>query len=101
MFGNWASGSVNRETTPARVMTMDSTEAKIGRSIKNREITTEVSSLSESSLEYRLQAWRADRDWPQCRGPSKPPKGGTPTGLSDLMGSRRRFRRPSHIREFA
>src|SRR4051812_13246290 len=34
--GYCAKGSVNTETPPARVMTIDSTEAKIGRSMKKR-----------------------------------------------------------------
>jgi hypothetical protein len=37
--GNWANGSTKIEIAPANVMTMDSTAAKIGRSMKNREIT--------------------------------------------------------------
>src|SRR3954469_19704092 len=37
--GYWATGSVTRATAPARVMTMDRTDAKIGRSMKKREIT--------------------------------------------------------------
>src|SRR6478752_2748399 len=37
--GYWATGRVTRATAPARVMTMDRTEAKIGRSMKKREIT--------------------------------------------------------------
>src|SRR5262249_9840120 len=38
MGGYWASGSVDREMAPARVMTMDSTAAKIGRSMKKRDM---------------------------------------------------------------
>src|SRR5947208_1569734 len=37
--GYCASGSVKRATPPASVMTMESTEAKIGRSMKKRENT--------------------------------------------------------------
>ncbi len=37
--GYCASGRWNRATPPARVITIDSTDAKIGRSMKNREIT--------------------------------------------------------------
>src|SRR5262249_60670937 len=37
--GYWAMGSVNRAMVPARVMTIDSTEAKIGRLMKKRENT--------------------------------------------------------------
>jgi hypothetical protein len=37
--GNCATGNVNTATPPANVITMDSTAAKIGRSMKNREIT--------------------------------------------------------------
>src|SRR5579871_2893209 len=40
--GYWAIGRLNTATAPARVMTMDSTDAKIGRSMKKREITTAV-----------------------------------------------------------
>src|SRR5512135_46932 len=39
--GYWATGSVNSAIPPARVMTIDSTEAKIGRSMKKREITAD------------------------------------------------------------
>src|SRR5271166_920873 len=35
--GYWASGRLNTATAPASVMTMDRTEAKIGRSIKKCE----------------------------------------------------------------
>src|SRR5271155_5785186 len=35
--GNTANGKVNSATPPDRVMTMESTAAKIGRSMKNRE----------------------------------------------------------------
>ena len=35
--GYWASGRLNAATAPARVMTIDSTEAKIGRSMKKCE----------------------------------------------------------------
>src|SRR5262249_20150338 len=38
MLGNWARGRVKTAMPPARVMTMDSTEAKMGRSVKKREI---------------------------------------------------------------
>src|SRR5262245_17342810 len=38
--GYWAMASVTTATPPARVMRMDSTAAKIGRSMKNRENTT-------------------------------------------------------------
>src|SRR5437588_11748838 len=34
--GYWATGNVNSAMLPPRVMTMDSTEAKIGRSMKKR-----------------------------------------------------------------
>src|SRR5438067_1364309 len=44
MAGNWASGRVHPDVTPARMMTMDSTAAKIGRSMKNREITGDAPS---------------------------------------------------------
>src|SRR5579883_1614081 len=37
--GNWASGKLKAAMPPARVMKMDNTEAKIGRSMKKREIT--------------------------------------------------------------
>src|SRR4051812_6055690 len=37
MGGYCASGRLNTETAPARVMTMDSTVAKMGRSMKKRE----------------------------------------------------------------
>src|SRR3954469_639034 len=37
--GYWAIGRVYTATAPARVTTMDRTEAKIGRSMKKREIT--------------------------------------------------------------
>src|SRR5438132_3673008 len=37
MGGNCATGNVSTATTPASVMTMDSTDAKIGRSIKKCE----------------------------------------------------------------
>src|SRR5271165_5813077 len=36
--GYWAMGSAKRAIPPIRVMTMDSTAAKIGRSMKNRAI---------------------------------------------------------------
>src|SRR4051812_39590947 len=39
MAGYCATGRVKTEMTPASVMTMDSTAAKIGRSMKNRENT--------------------------------------------------------------
>src|SRR6516162_2681232 len=35
--GYWAIGSVNRATPPPSTITIDSTEAKIGRLMKNRE----------------------------------------------------------------
>ena len=35
--GYWATGSVKTATAPASVMTIDSTAAKIGRSMKKRE----------------------------------------------------------------
>jgi hypothetical protein len=38
--GYWATGKVRTATAPARVMTMDSTEAKIGLSMKKCEIIT-------------------------------------------------------------
>src|SRR4051794_29351000 len=38
MGGYWASGRLTRAMAPARVMTMDSTVAKIGRSMKNRDM---------------------------------------------------------------
>ena len=37
--GYWASGRLKTATAPARVMTIDSTEAKIGRSMKKCENT--------------------------------------------------------------
>src|SRR6516225_5095683 len=39
ILGNCDNGSVKYATTPASTVRMDSTEAKIGRSMKNREIT--------------------------------------------------------------
>src|SRR5581483_11531897 len=39
MRGYWAIGRLSRAMPPTRVMTTDSTVAKIGRSMKNREIT--------------------------------------------------------------
>ena len=41
-MGNWASGSTVKEMSPANAITMDSTDAKIGRSMKKREITVVV-----------------------------------------------------------
>src|SRR5271166_4274287 len=38
--GYWAMGSAKRAIPPIRVITMDSTAAKIGRSMKNRAIMT-------------------------------------------------------------
>ena len=38
MFGYWAIGSDTTAMAPVSVMTIDSTAAKIGRSMKNREI---------------------------------------------------------------
>ena len=35
--GYWATGRLNTATAPASVMTIDSTEAKIGRSMKKCE----------------------------------------------------------------
>jgi hypothetical protein len=35
--GYWATGKLTTATAPARVMTMESTDAKIGRSIKKWE----------------------------------------------------------------
>jgi len=37
--GYWATGSDSAATAPANVITIDSTEAKIGRSMKKCEIT--------------------------------------------------------------
>src|SRR5207244_11729419 len=42
--GYWAIGSVNNAMLPPSVMTMDSTEAKIGRLMKKRE-NTSIASL--------------------------------------------------------
>src|SRR5690349_9090662 len=39
MCGNCAKGRLSRATPPARMMRIDSTEAKIGRSMKKRENT--------------------------------------------------------------
>ena len=44
MGGYWAIGSENTAIAPANVMTIDSTEAKIGRSMKKREITAMIAS---------------------------------------------------------
>src|SRR5262245_50600446 len=38
-FGNWASGNEKILTAPPSTMTMDSTDAKIGREMKKRENT--------------------------------------------------------------
>src|SRR5579883_2910022 len=43
--GYWATGSVNSAMLPARTMTIDRTDAKIGRWMKNRENTTTASLL--------------------------------------------------------
>src|SRR3954447_20371142 len=42
IWGYWASGRLNRAMPPASVMTIDRTAAKIGRSMKNREIRAEA-----------------------------------------------------------
>ena len=49
MSGYWAIGSEGIATPPASTMTIDSTAAKIGRSMKKREITSAafVESLAE------------------------------------------------------
>src|SRR5262245_21561484 len=39
MSGYWATGRLTTEIAPASTSTMDSTAAKIGRSMKKREIT--------------------------------------------------------------
>ena len=48
MRGYWAIGRKNSAIPPIKVMTTDSTVAKIGRSIKNREIMTTASILGFS-----------------------------------------------------
>ena len=40
--GYWATGRVKAATPPASTKTIERTEAKIGRSMKNREITVDV-----------------------------------------------------------
>src|SRR5262249_6695737 len=45
--GYWAVGNVNTAIAPASVMTMDSTVAKIGRSMKKRDIMTPSGGKSE------------------------------------------------------
>ena len=47
MCGYCAIGSVNTAIDPASVMTIDSTEAKIGRSMKKREIIGQQMGNSE------------------------------------------------------
>src|SRR5262249_37975404 len=42
MSGYWATGSVNNAMVPASTITMDSTEAKIGRLMKNFENTSKL-----------------------------------------------------------
>jgi hypothetical protein len=42
ILGNCANGNVKTEIPPANVMRMERTEAKIGRRMKNREITAET-----------------------------------------------------------
>src|SRR4051794_2963936 len=42
IWGYWASGRLNMAMPPASVMTIDRTDAKIGRSMKNREIKADA-----------------------------------------------------------
>src|SRR3954470_9159665 len=51
IIGNCVRGKLKTQIAPASVMTMDSTEAKIGRSIKNLEIT--IASLPQAELPTR------------------------------------------------
>src|SRR5689334_5572322 len=58
--GYWAIGSVISAMPPPRVMTIDSTEAKIGRLIKNLENTI----LVRGSWSVVRRVGRAERDPP-------------------------------------
>src|SRR6516162_9750895 len=51
--GYCATGRVTRATPPPSVMNMDSTEAKIGRSMKKRE-NTEKASLRQDAVGVRI-----------------------------------------------
>ena len=49
--GNWATGRACKATKPITTMTIDNTEAKIGRSIKKCEITRRAPAASEEQSE--------------------------------------------------
>src|SRR6516164_962426 len=73
--GYWARGNVNTETSPASVMTIDKTLAKIGRSMKKRENKSATSSGRD--LVGSAVRTETSEHGPHS-GPYGMPSGGTP-----------------------
>ena len=83
--GNWASARVKTATPPASVITIDTTEAKIGRSMKNRENTRRrslandrhVRRVTDSKSDSACRAWASISRG--VRAFSRPPSPSTAT----------------------
>jgi len=68
--GYWAMGSESSATPPVRVIRIDSTAAKIGRSMKNREIMADPPEVSNQKSEVRGRKSKVGSQRSDVRGPN-------------------------------
>src|SRR5690625_2171810 len=77
IFGYWLIGKRNSESSPAIITTIANTQAKMGRSIKKRD----MKGVLLSGLRYRWH-WQSPQSW------SRRPRGAPPRGRDASGGGR-------------